>query len=253
MMRMIKVEIEKLFCGSRLYLGIAGILLGICLTSLSELPYNAHSDVHDMYLGSHTEAFSLVCFILCVVGGGISFCMEQKSQSIRYIVLRGNTRNYAVSKILSAFLGGYLVTLVGMVLGEFFLTFPLYIQQGDWGVLTSHMDEIGLDILETLIMSFRYGLLSVTALLVSVYISDLFITMIMPLVLYYAYLNISGWFHFPLFLDITWMIRASFDADSFTWNQFFGDIKKAFLFSLFVVYVMGYVIVKKMKGRVENG
>lgn len=254
MIRMIKVEMEKLFCSRRFYLSIVGIILGLQMTSVSFMKYSLHSTVSDMYLQCSGEAFSLVCFLLCVVGGGISFCIEQRSQSVRYIVLRGNTTNYAIGKILSAFLGGYLITLIGFVLGELSLSLTLYVQQGNWNVFTSCMDSIGLDMLENVVRAFRYGILSVVAVVASVFIPDLFITMVMPIVVYYAYLNIMGWFKsFPPFLDMLHMVSGHYSVDDFAWNQFFGDMERAVLFSLCVVYGMGCMIVKGMKWRVEHG
>ena len=254
MIRMLKVEIEKLFSGKRFYLGILGVILGLQLTSLGVLRYNLHETVSNLYLECSGEAFSILSFILCVVGGGISFCIEQKSHSTTYIVLRGNTRNYAIGKVVSAFLGGYLTAFIGFVCGELSLALTLYVQQGNWKGFTSCIDQISLDILGNFVMSLRYGIFSVIALLMSIFISDLFITMVMPLVIYFAYLNIMGWFAaMPRFLDITYMINVNYYTDKFVWNQFFEDMEKAILFSLYMVYIMSCIIVKKLKWRVENG
>lgn len=253
MIRMIKIELEKLFCSRRFYLSMAGVILGIPLTSLSMLQYSTHETICSMFHTCSGEAFSLLVFLLCVVGGGISFCMEQKSQSIRYITLRGNARDYAIGKIVSAFLGGYLISLIGLVLGEFLLVIPLYIQQGNWNCLTSCVEQIGLDILTDVVYSFRYGILSVVAVLVSVFIPDVFITMVAPIVIYYVYLNITGWFACPSFLDITQMTSAVYYVDDYIPGQFWNDLEKAVCFSLTVVYIMSCAIIKKMKWRVEHG
>lgn len=255
MIRMLRIEIEKLFCSKRFYLGIVGIILGLQLTALGWLRYSMHETVGNLYRVSSGEAFSILSFVLCVVGGGISFCIEQKSHSTPYIVLRGNARNYAVGKVIAAFLGGYLTAFLGFWLGELSLSLTLYVQEGNWSGITSCLNQIGVDIFGILVMSLRYGIFSVTALLISVFIPDLFIVMVMPLVIYFAYLNIMGWFAgmMPRLLDMTYMVYGEYDVGEFTWNVFWGDLEKAVLFSLFVVYIMGCIIVKQMKRRVEHG
>lgn len=72
--------------------------------------YYINPNIHELYLRGHTEGFCLLGFILCVAGGGISFCIEQKGQCVRYITLRGNIGSYGIGKVVSAFVGGSLIT-----------------------------------------------------------------------------------------------------------------------------------------------
>ncbi|MCI8408222.1 MAG: hypothetical protein HFJ09_02980 [Lachnospiraceae bacterium] len=111
MRTMIKVEIEKLFCSRRFYLCILGLIVGMQLNALELMKYYyINPNIHELYLRGHTEGFCLLGFILCVAGGGISFCIEQKGQCVRYITLRGNIGSYGIGKVVSAFVGGSLIT-----------------------------------------------------------------------------------------------------------------------------------------------
>lgn len=256
MRAMIKVEMEKLFCSRRFYLCILGLIVGMQLNALELLNYYGvygYTNIHEVYLRGHSEGFCLLGFILCVAGGGISFCIEQKGQCVRYIILRGNARSYGIGKIVSAFLGGYLITFFGFALGELSLAITLYIKLGSWIGITSCIPELGMDMVNLLADSFRGSLLSVIALLVSVFIPDLFITMTIPIVIYYAWLVITGWINIPAFLDITVLYDCFVGWSSISWSQFLSGISYPFLFTLCVVCGLGCVIVRAMKWRIEHG
>lgn len=194
----------KAFCSRRFYFCILGLIAGMQLNALELMNYYyINSNIHEIYFRGRGEGFCLLGFILCVAGGGMSFCLEQKGQCVRYITLRGNVESYGIGKIVSAFVGGYLITFLGYALGELSLAITLYARQGSWVGITSCIPELEMDIIHLFVTSFRGSLLSVIALLVSVFIPDIFITMTIPIVIYFAWLAITGWINIPGFLDIT--------------------------------------------------
>lgn len=254
MIAMIKIELEKLFCSKRFYLCILGLIIGIQLNAWELMQYYlGYTTVCDLYTMGRTEGFALLSFILCVAGGGISFCIEQKGQSVHYITLRGNVRNYGIGKIVSAFVGGYLINFLGFALGELSLAISVYVKLGSWIGITSCIPQIGLDMVQLLVGSFKGSLLSVIALLVSVFIPDLFIALTIPIVIYYAWLAVTGWIQIPRFLDIVDVYSCFIGWDSISWSQFWSGIAYPFLFTLCMVYGLGCIIVKGMKWRVEHG
>lgn len=254
MIAMIKVEMEKLFCSKRFYFCILGLIAGMQLNTLELMNYYyINPDIHELYLRGHTEGFCLLRLILCVAGGGISFCIEQKGQCVRYITLRGNAVNYGIGKIVSAFVGGYLISFLGFALGELSLAVTLYIKMGNWTGITSCIPQFGMDIIELLSDSFWCSLLSVIALLISVFIPDLFITTTIPIVIHFVCNVITGWFNVPVFLDVTLIYDSFVGLDSISWRQFWSGISYPFLFTLCVVCGLGCIIVKGMKWRMEHG
>lgn len=254
MIKMIKVEMEKLFCSKRFYLCILGLIVGMQLNTLELLKYMyINPSIHELYIVGHTEGFCLLGLILCVAGGGISFCIEQKGQCVRYITLRGNVVNYGIGKIVSAFVGGYLINFLGFALGELSLAVTLYVKMGNWAGITSCIPQFGMDMIRILSESFWYGLLSVIALLISVVIPDLFITTTIPIVIHFLRNVMCGIFNVPAFLDASSIYYHFHGLDSISWSQFLSGISYPLLFTLCVVCGLGCVIVKGMKWRVEHG
>lgn len=251
MRQMIKIEFQKLFENIRFYFSVTGISVGLLLSALDLMRFDKHSSVDNIFHMAATTAFLIICFVLCIVGGGFSFCVEQKNRCIRYEILRCNVRAYSGAKVITAFAGGYLSSFMGCLLGEIGMGLALMFRYKNWSQVVTGYEGIQLNLVYILQFSLLCGVLSVLALLVTIFIPDYFVAMCAPVLLYFAWLNISGWLSLPACLDITNIFYVHYN--SFDIKQFFGDFTYALLITACLLYFMWLVINKGIKWRSENG
>ena len=250
---MVKIEFQKLFESFYFWISILGIGIGLLLSSLEVMRYTPFSTIDNLFQMISGDMFFLICFVLCIVGGGYGFCMEQKNHCVIYYVLRDRIAHYTMAKALVSFVGGFLVTFLGCIFGLIIIAGALFMFDQYNGAIISGIN--GLEVSLAYIMGFSLlcGVLSVLAMLISVFIVDYFIVMTMPILLYYMILNITGWIPLPACLDITQIYFIQFNNSDFVLEKFVYDIGYALLFSIWLVWGMYKIIKKGIEGKIENG
>ena len=247
---MLKIEFLKLFDSFRFWVSILGVGMSLLLYSLEVMRYTSVTTINNLF-GS-VDGEMLISYVLCIVGGGYGFCMEQKNHCVIYYVLRDKLAHYTLAKTLVSFIGGFLVSFLGSILGIIMMTVEIVLSRQYNGNLmaTNGMAEMFAHILG---FSLLCGILSVLAMLISVFIVDYFIVMAMPILVYYMVLNITGWLSPPVWLDIRLTYFIRYDIEEFIWERFICDAGYALLFSICLVLAMYKIIKKGIERKIENG
>ena len=250
MIKMLKIEFLKLFDSFRFWVSILGVGMSLLLYSLEVMRYTSVTTINNLF-GS-VDGEMLISYVLCIVGGGYGFCMEQKNHCVIYYVLRDKLAHYTLAKTLVSFIGGFLVSFLGSILGIIMMTVEIVLSRQYNGNLmaTNGMAEMFAYILG---FSLLCGILSVLAMLISVFIVDYFIVMAMPILVYYMVLNITGWVNPPVWLNITCIYDLCFNTDDFMLEKFVYDAGYALLFSICLVLAMYKIIKKGIERKIENG
>ena len=178
--------------------------------------------------------------------------MEQKNHCVIYYVLRDKLAHYTLAKTIVSFIGGFLVSLLGSILGIIMMTIKIVLcNQCNGRVVATN----GLETMFAYIVGFSLlcGILSVLAMLISVFIVDYFIIMAMPILVYYMVLNIEGWLTPPVWLDISLTYFIRYNPEEFIWERFIWDAGYAVLYSVCLVLAMYKIIKKGIERKIENG
>ena len=217
MIKMLKIEFLKLFDSFRFWVSILGVGMSLLLISLEVMRYGTVTTINDLF--ASVSGDMLICYILCIVGGGYGFCMEQKNHCVIYYVLRDKLAHYTLAKAIVSFIGGFLVSFLGSILGIIMMTAKIVLCNQCNGRI---VDANGLEVMFAYIVGFSLlcGILSVLAMLISVFIVDYFIVMAMPILVYYMVLNITGWVNPPVWLNITCIYDLCFNTDDFMLEKF---------------------------------
>jgi len=244
----------------KLTVAIAGIAIVCALNSLN---FGTKEDIIQIFTSGDAPFFSVVILILETLPYGTIFCSDWENRYIRSIIMRTSPVNYAISKILCCFTGALLAGTLGRLLFiALFLPFvgsvnpmtnPLVINAlahplgGQW-VLANHHYFTWI-LIESLERSLQGCIYAIFSIFLSVKITNVFITLAMPVVAYYIYMNIANLFCFPNFLYMT----AVFDNDGiFPNNLLYGVLYGLFFAGVFSA-LFGYRFVEGVKGRLENG
>ena len=94
MIKMLKIEFLKLFDSFRFWVSILGVGMSLLLISLEVMRYGTVTTINDLF--ASVSGDMLICYILCIVGGGYGFCMEQKNHCVIYYVLRDKLAHYTI-------------------------------------------------------------------------------------------------------------------------------------------------------------
>ena len=250
MIKMLKIEFLKLFDSFRFWVSILGVGMSLLLISLEVMRYGTVTTINDLF--ASVSGDMLICYILCIVGGGYGFCMEQKNHCVIYYVLRDKLAHYTLAKAIVSFIGGFLVSFLGSILGIIMMTAKIVLCNQCNGRI---VDANGLEVMFAYIVGFSLlcGILSVLAMLISVFIVDYFIVMEMPILVYYMVLNITGWLSPPVWLDIRLTYFIRYDIEEFIWERFICDAGYAVLCSVCLVLAMYKIIKKGIERKIENG
>ncbi|MBD5555891.1 MAG: hypothetical protein HDQ95_11290 [Roseburia sp.] len=250
MIRMLTVDLEKMFGNYRFYVGVVGIALGNCLSAFEAVTNGGgRAGLEDVFLGVMGGSSFLLILMLCVIGGGFSFCEEQKNGNIRLTALRAGVKPYVVSKVISAFAGGYLVTLLGFLLSVFGMA--LLIRCEYHGEVRSFAGgEQTVWMVEYMVcISFLGALMSVVGLAVTTVLPNFFVGMAMPILIYYLWLSLDAWFAFPQFLTP----RCYFVYENtLQWGSRVWQLLYAFLFTCVLSWLLYGFCCRTIQRRLEN-
>lgn len=81
--------------------------------------------------------FVILFYMLCVVGGGLDYCMDVKNHYMRYMVIRNGVRPYAVSKTITSVISGYVSMFLGQIMYCGMMFVYLMIQNKSTSVILS--------------------------------------------------------------------------------------------------------------------
>ena len=123
-----------------------------------------------------SSGFIILFYLLCVIGGGLSYC-EDCNSGLRIPVVRGDAKKYIRGHLFSAALGGCASMLGGMALYELLMIFTLWPIKGSFYAMFSQnhayfIQNIWNALLLSLLGAVLAGLaMTVTAMYSSIYLS----------------------------------------------------------------------------------
>ena len=116
MMKGIRLELIKTLGSKRFAISIFMIALGMLLNFITDSRYSRYTSVDVCLAAAFDKSFSLTILLLCVIPSGLQHCIEYNTGLHKYEVIRCGVKNYTISKTISAVVGGFLSTIVGMVM-----------------------------------------------------------------------------------------------------------------------------------------
>lgn len=236
----------------------AGILLTAAVLA-ANLPWENMPDPSVLYLvsliawGSYTQ---MIC-ICGVIPFGTAYLAEREHQYIRYLVFRSDIKSYLRSKVIVTVFSGFVTVFLGKLLlaGTARLFCPT-VSRWEW----YDPAEKGIDCLKALCPwgyvladAFLYALagaaFALMALLVSAVTRNVFVTVMSPMVLYFAISSVEQWFHVPQWLDIIALQRGyiAIYADS----VFFTLVHITVIWAA-VMFLTGMIFVRYGERRFQN-
>lgn len=190
--------------------------------------------------------------------GATQFCSDYDSKYFRFSAMRCSKKNYGAVTAAAAFISSVLVVFVGEWLFIIALSFfyPLYSQgsgmslkesvfkvcEGDGGVYVYFLIRI-------LFKGFCAGFLSVAALFVSTKITNIFVALSSPIIVYFTLENLLFISRAPYFLQIGNIVKGHLQME--------GNLFAAVAYPLAVFaglsLIFGILFTALAKRRIENG
>ncbi len=262
MIKVLRMDFCRMLVSWQFFVAVIGIAVVSTLNSLNFIS-GANEDIILIFASGDAPFFSIVILILETLPYGTAFCNDWENRYIRSIIMRSSPIKYAVSKVISCFMGALLAGLLGRLLfaatafpflnpvnptTNSFVSSALNHPEGaQWFLANGHYFTWIL--IESLERSLQGSIYATFSLFLSTKITNIFITLAMPVIAYYMYLNIANFIGFPNFLLMT----AVFENDGiFPDNLLFGVFYALFYAVLFSM-LFGHFFEKSVKGRLENG
>ena len=250
MMKGIRLELIKTLGSKRFAISIFMIALGMLLNFITDSRYSRYTSVDVCLAAAFDKSFSLTILLLCVIPSGLQHCIEYNTGLHKYEVIRCGVKNYTISKTISAVVGGFLSTIVGMVMAIIEAYMVTMITNKTTKNIVSSRLAMEQEIWKILIYSILCAVIAQTAFTVSCYISDVYVTIIMPMLLYWAFNSVLD-NNFPDFMRLS-VIYYPITSNT-RWNNFWIAFGYALLISLFLVLFLNEIAYTKIKRRMENG
>ena len=243
-------------------IGIMGVAFSICFDSWNDLVSGLQNHSGYVHYFFWNSAFGGMCRsyllpIFATLPFATSFCAERKCKSVAYIASREGRIQYGVVKYIVNFVsGGFVVALgTGLVLVLLSMVFPMASSEisdaqtadifHDW--LAVHR-PMGYCLLQICLGFFRGMIWSSIALLVSVYIEDMFVVTVSPYVGSFAFVHfcrlmrIDNNFRLDMILKGRSVIHSSQQT-----------VVIALISVMAIVFIVGVVFVRKMERGLRNG
>ncbi len=241
---------------------VVGIAIVSALNSLNFVSGDKQ-DIIQIFTAGDAPFFVIAILILETLPFGTVFCSDWENRYIRSAIMRTSPVKYAVSKVVTCVMGAFLAGLLGRLLflalllpftnpinptTNSFVVDAMSHPRGAGWLLANHHYFIWI-IIESLERSLQGCIYVTFSLFMSTKITNTFVTLIMPVIGYYVYLNIANLFWFPNFL----FMSSIFENDAIFPNNLLYGVLYALFFAILLSALFGYFFVKNVKGRLENG
>jgi len=218
---LLKADFTRVFFSWPFYTAIIGVALLNLLSISDELQYMVFT-VHDtptvFYLYYIHDAFGPpIIIFLCALPFASSFCTDWNNRYTRYCIIRSSARAYGRSKVIVTAVTGFLAIFIGTgllygILGIFLpwydagslkMNAPFLSVLSGAGPLPYFAASIFFDAL-------GYAFLAVFALWISTRITNIFVVMSSPIILYYGWQYLSGAAELPEIVRFQHVMNRSF-------------------------------------------
>ncbi len=249
MIRNLQVDAKRLLLNRRFYYCIAGMALALWASGIAYV-HNRYGipTLEECYDETTFGGFVILFYMLCVVGGGLDYCMDVKNHYMRYMVIRNGVRPYAVSKTIMAAVSGYISMFVGQVLFCGMMWGYLVSRNGAVSGILSGGEQFRDMCWAVLVFSLLGSVLSVLGLFVTSLVPNVFVGMATPVLVYYVVITLTNRYWSSPYV----MPSCIF----FSYNKLFGSGERHFLYAVFVTLCITVLlyggIYRQMKRRGEH-
>lgn len=253
-----RVDLRRAFFSFEFLLSVAGMCAALFLSVSSQLRAIVNglmqSNVLNLYDLAHFQGFSLLSAIFATLPYSISFCIDWNNQFIRSVVIRTNIRTYGISKTLTCALAGGSAVALGEVLFILLLClyFPLVGPQSNltnsgYVSLLSGGHFIVFFAFQILVKFFAAVFFSVLALWISTYLTNVFVTLAVPILSFYFLITIPRVIGIPM----RWFYNALMGS-AYADNPY-GSLLYSIVVCSLLSILMGILVVGQIRRRLEHG
>ena len=197
MRRVLTTSLYRVFTSPFLYCCTFGVMAVHLANLFFEMRFTETMNYQSLYWVLD-GGFSVMDWILCVVGAGADFCGEIKYGYFRQNIGRCNMKQYCGAKVITAGISGFFCAFAGMQLFHGAAIAAVFLENKTLASVNSVVQK---DIMMYILgASLLCALLSMAGLLVSSVIEDKFVAVSMPILLFYIYAYTATVYEFPLFL-----------------------------------------------------
>lgn len=201
--------------------------------------------------------FYMIFLLFAALPGTTLFCSDWDNRYIRFSVMRSTKNVYAASKVIACFLSAILTVVLAewLTVFAFSFQFDLYLPSdanGSYGAYQALVTPAGTPLYLTatfLCKGFCAGALSVFALWFSTKVTNVFVTLAVPMLAYYL-IQVVGFATgmIPSYLSIDNLTKAHVDV---------GGPALSLLYTIGVftalALLFGFLFVRSCKRRISNG
>ncbi|SHH34359.1 hypothetical protein [Desulfosporosinus lacus] len=249
-----RVDLRRAFSSFEFLLSVAGMCTVLFLSVSSQLRAMVNglmqSDVLNLYNLAHFQGFSLLSAIFATLPYSTSFCIDWNNQFIRSVVIRTNIRTYGISKALTCALAGGSAVALGEVLFILLLClcFPLVGPEGNLNnSMLSGGNLIAFFSFQILVKFFAATFFSVLALWISTYLTNVFVTLAVPILSFYFLITIPP----VIGISMRWFYNAL--MGSAYANNPYGSLLYSIVVCSLLSILMGILVVGQIRRRLEHG
>lgn len=250
-----RIFISKDFWGAGI--GMAALRLLSAYQEISITTQGVEASVLYFYeIGDFVNFWVLYLLFACIPGGAL-FCADWENRYIRFTVMRGSKLVYGISTACACFLSAGIATFIGETLfvsilrGFFPFTGgnPMGVDTSVFRLFLTPGMAPGYFLCKTAIRAFGAGFFSVFALWLSTKITNVFVVLASPVILYFLWENVAIITRMPGFLQIGSLLKGHIQiGENLLWTVLYPIL----LFSALAA-AFGIFFFDSAKRRVENG
>lgn len=245
-------DLRRIFERKETWLAVVGVVASLFFAL--EKTENFDASVIYVFVFSTESAGFILTFIFCALPYGGAYSEDLETHYIRYMVGRGNLRNYCLGRTLSVFLSSVFIMTAGCVFFGIlchsrleWLDADTYEQLAGWigyrGWLTK-----GWYLPWFIIYGLQWGLyaavLTLAAAFCSLFISNRMLVLIVPALLDQLLVELGAT------RAASWLYpRSVFNAGTLVTGSEWKDFAWAFLFSAIASLILAAITEKKLKER----
>lgn len=250
MLKTFWTDCRKMFGDYHIYFCMLGIALIYTLVYSEALTANPYGeDLNTAYGIIEGNNIVLVSFLISIVGGSFLYCAEEKHGYLHFEIQRIGVSNFTISKLITSFLGGFCTIILGTLVYLSNAILILYMKNGHIHNIWFTLAELESITWQCLFEALRCGVLSAIGFLVTTYVTNYYIGMTVPILLYYAALQIEYWISvlfegFPMELFFSKVYGAGIIID--------GTERTEFIFAILYTACVFVVMYKMAKESIQR-
>jgi len=249
---LLKADLYRALFSLNFVISIASVMLVMFISCSGFITDTANA----IYLLGHALTGSgSTLFILCiapVLPYGMSFASDMEDKALPFWIIRAGTKRYAVSKFISAVIAGLLSVAISIVALPLIMSlfFPMYNDistENSYAALLKN-NRPGMYILAIAAhYSLSAALFSGTAVAVSSFVPKKFISVSVPVVIYFVLMRLTDLTGLPLYLKASFLVQGIYPDVSPVAAFMYKLIPVACVLSILLI-----ISVRQIRKRVET-